>query len=51
VLTGLHLMQAHLQTHTEGTHVYEQKFFLGVFVTCEHVHHNKSGITHRGKPG
>jgi hypothetical protein len=24
-------------------------FFLGVFVTREHVRHNKSGITHRGK--
>jgi hypothetical protein len=23
--------------------------FLGVFVTREHVRHNKSGITHRGK--
>jgi hypothetical protein len=22
---------------------------LGVFVTREHVRHNKSGITHRGK--
>jgi hypothetical protein len=24
--------------------------FMGVFVTCEHVHNNKSGIAHRGKP-
>jgi hypothetical protein len=24
-------------------------FILGVFVTREHVRHNKSGITHRGK--
>jgi hypothetical protein len=23
--------------------------FRGVFVTCEHVRHNKSGIAHRGR--
>jgi hypothetical protein len=26
-----------------------RQVFLGVFVTREHVRHNKSGITHRGK--
>jgi hypothetical protein len=26
-------------------------FILGVFVTREHVRHNKSGIAHRGRTG
>jgi superfamily II DNA/RNA helicase len=26
-------------------------YFLGVFVTREHVRHNKSGIAHRGRTG
>jgi hypothetical protein len=26
-------------------------FFLGVFVTREHVRHNKSGIAHLGRTG
>jgi hypothetical protein len=32
-------------------HVAVCLFFLGVFVTREHVRHNKSGIAHRGRTG
>jgi hypothetical protein len=32
-----------------GTHTRVHINILGVFVTREHVRHNKSGITHRGK--
>jgi hypothetical protein len=35
-------------THQNYTHMAAVEL-MGVFVTREHVRHNKSGITHRGK--
>jgi hypothetical protein len=34
-----------------AVHLCDVYFFLGVFVTREHVRHNKSGIAHRGRTG
>jgi hypothetical protein len=35
--------------HRVTSQAVDNQVFWGVFVTREHVRHNKSGITHRGK--